>query len=47
LPDLEAPLTRRLALDTLSLLADADFENEQAANDASLTSARAAAARRL
>jgi transaldolase len=30
LPDLEAPLTRRLALDTLySLLADADFEHHQ------------------
>ena len=32
LPDLDAPLTRRLALDTLfSLLADADFDKEQAA----------------
>lgn len=45
LPDLDAPLTRRLALDTLySLLADADFEKEQAAIDASVVSERAAAA---
>jgi transaldolase len=34
LPDLEAPVTKRLALDTLfSLLADADFENHQAEID--------------
>ena len=33
------PLTRRIALDTLySLLADADFEKEQAAIDASVAS---------
>jgi transaldolase len=45
LPDLDAPLTRRLALDTLySLLADADFEKEQAAIDRSLVPAVAAAA---
>jgi len=37
LPDLKAPLTRRLALDTLySLLADADFEKSQAEIDAKL-----------
>jgi hypothetical protein len=36
---------RRLALDTLySLLADADFEKEQAAIDVSVVSERAAAA---
>jgi transaldolase len=45
LPDLDAPLARRLPLDTLySLLADADFEKEQAAIDAAVMSERAAAA---
>jgi transaldolase len=45
LPDLDAPLTRRVALDTLySLLADADFEKEQAAIDAAVMSERASAA---
>jgi transaldolase len=39
LPDLDAPLTRRVALDTLySLHADADFEKEQAAIDAAVGS---------
>ncbi len=38
LPDLDSPLTARLALDTLmSLLADGDFENEQAAIDREIT----------
>lgn len=45
LPDLDAPLTGRLALDTLySLLADADFEKEQAAIDAAVAPERVAAA---
>jgi transaldolase len=45
LPDLDAPLARCLALDTLySLLADADFEKEQTAIDAAVMSERAAAA---
>jgi transaldolase len=45
LPDLDAPLTKRLALDTLyTLLADADFEKEQAAIDRAIASRRAAAA---
>jgi transaldolase len=45
LPDLAAPLTGRLALDTLySLLADADFEKEQAAIDALMMGERSAAA---
>jgi transaldolase len=40
LPDLASPLTTRLALDTLySLLADADFEKEQALIDARLAEA--------
>lgn len=39
LPDLQSALTRRIALDTLySLLADADFENEQAAIDRQIES---------
>jgi transaldolase len=45
LPDLDAPLTRRLALDTLfTLLADADFDKEQAAIDTAVMADRAAAA---
>jgi len=40
LPDLTSPLTHTLALDTLySLLADADFENHQAAIDAKIVHA--------
>lgn len=39
LPDLQSALTRKIALDTLySLLADADFENEQAAIDRQIES---------
>jgi transaldolase len=45
LPDLDAPLAKRLALDTLyTLLADADFEKEQAAIDGAIVSGTTAAA---
>lgn len=45
LPDVHAPLTSRLALDTLySLLADADFEKEQELIDAEILARRHAAA---
>jgi transaldolase len=45
LPDVDAPVTRRLALDThYSLLADTDFNKEQAAIDAAVMGGRAAAA---
>ena len=45
LPDIHAPLTNRIALDTLySLLADADFEKEQGLIDAELVARRHGAA---
>lgn len=45
LPDVRAPLTSRVALDTLySLLADADFDKEQALIDAELMARRQGAA---